>query len=126
VSLYPSKVRQYFDSLKNLLATHPLVMDFTAIRERISSTDGLVQFDVEIVKHYRLKVFEYYSTVSGVVSYRYHLQDNKNTIVRRWDNAPHHSQLATFPDHVHTPKGVEPCKQPDLKTVLDLIDGFWN
>ena len=35
--------------------------------------------------------------------------DPANQLIARWDSAPHHREVATFPYHKHTPLGVEPC-----------------
>ena len=52
-------------------------------------------------------------------SYRYHLQDAENALVRRWDNAPHYPDLPTFPHHCHLPDGtVIASDAMDLPTVL--------
>jgi len=33
--------------------------------------------------------------------YRHHWQDKSGKIKKRWDNAPHHPELDSFPDHIH-------------------------
>ncbi len=40
----------------------------------------------------------------------------------RYDNAPHFPDLPGFPDHKHTPQGVEPAEPPDLSDVLREVD----
>lgn len=37
--------------------------------------------------------------------YAYHVYENSKTVVR-WDNAPHHPQVRTFPHHMHKQTGV--------------------
>jgi len=39
--------------------------------------------------------------------FRFHYMDAENNLIARWDSAPHHRELSTFPFHVHTPQGVE-------------------
>lgn len=56
------------------------------------------------------------------IDYRYHYQRADGTLVARYDNAPHHPDLPGFPNHKHTPTGVEPAKPPDLSEVLKEID----
>jgi len=41
------------------------------------------------------------SSVAGKNKYSYHWQDAQNQLVVRWDNAPHHHHLPTFPHHRH-------------------------
>jgi len=45
-------------------------------------------------------------------------------LVVRYDNAPHHPELPGFPNHRHTPTGVEPTEPPDLSEVLKEIDTY--
>ena len=40
--------------------------------------------------------------------YAYHWQDAKGQLLARWDNAPHHRDLLTFPDHFHNGTKIEP------------------
>jgi hypothetical protein len=56
------------------------------------------------------------------VHYRFHYMDNKNNLIFRWDTAPHHKGLKTFPYHVHLPDGVKESKQVTLIGVLDRIE----
>ena len=52
-------------------------------------------------------------------SYSYHLQKN-DKLVRRWDNAPHWSQMKTFPHHLHlgSEKDVRECPEVFIDDVL--------
>ncbi len=56
------------------------------------------------------------------VHYRFHYMDNKNNLIFRWDTAPHHKGLKTFPYHVHLPEGVKESKKVTLIGVLDRIE----
>ncbi len=37
--------------------------------------------------------------------YSYHWQDENGKLITRWDNAPHHKNIATYPHHKHLPNG---------------------
>lgn len=52
--------------------------------------------------------------------YRIHYMDGENNLIVRWDSAPHHPELETFPFHKHTPSGVE--THPPI-TVLAALAG---
>jgi len=56
--------------------------------------------------------------------YRFHYMDEKHNLISRWDTAPHHKKLKTFPYHVHLPDGVEECKPVTLNGVLDRIESI--
>lgn len=51
--------------------------------------------------------------------YSYHLQDG-DTIIRRWDNAPHWKNIKTYPFHVHTKGLQEPLESKEM-SVSDVI-----
>ena len=55
------------------------------------------------------------------VRYSYHYQKG-DRLIFRYDNAPHHPELLTFPHHKHVGDHVEPCQEPDLHDVLREID----
>ena len=54
--------------------------------------------------------------------YRFHYMDRKQNLILRWDSAPHHKKIKTFPYHVHTSKSVMPSKPLNLIEVLDQIE----
>ena len=45
--------------------------------------------------------------IDEVRRYRLHYMDMKNELISRWDNAPHHRALVTFPHHVHFSDGIK-------------------
>jgi len=58
------------------------------------------------------------------LSYSYHYQDAAGNLIFRYDNAPHHREVPTFPHHKHTPEGVFSTKVPDLVEILREIDSL--
>ncbi|MCA1917027.1 DUF6516 family protein [Methanospirillum hungatei] len=39
----------------------------------------------------------------------------------RWDNAPHHKNISTFPHHLHEKDGVKPSSEPSFPEILHKI-----
>ena len=37
--------------------------------------------------------------------YSYHWVDSNGNLIARWDNAPHHRNIKTYPHHIHLPDG---------------------
>lgn len=61
---------------------------------------------------------------SGVLgAYSYYWLDSKNALIIGWDNAPHHTSIATFPHHKHvgSPANREPSNETTLEAVLTVI-----
>ena len=51
--------------------------------------------------------------------FRLHYMDAQDNLIVRWDSAPHHKVLGTFPFHKHTPVGVE---EHGAITLLEAMD----
>lgn len=57
--------------------------------------------------------------------YRYHLQRVSGEFVVRWDNAPHHRHVASFPNHRHEADGsVHASDAMDVAQVLRAVVGY--
>ena len=58
--------------------------------------------------------------------YRFHFMDSADKMIFRYDNAPHHPEVATYPHHKHI-QGKEKPKQSKgigLREVLSEIEGM--
>lgn len=54
--------------------------------------------------------------------YAYHYQQADGTLIFRYDDVPHHREVATFPHHKHIDDQVIAAQPPDLHEVLQEID----
>jgi hypothetical protein len=54
--------------------------------------------------------------------YRFHYMDYNRCLICRWDNAPHHQELKTFPDHAHFPVAVRESESITLIAALRKIE----
>lgn len=53
--------------------------------------------------------------------YSYHWQEENGTLLVRWDNAPHHRGLKTFPHHKHVSEQILPSYEITLEDVMKYI-----
>jgi hypothetical protein len=53
--------------------------------------------------------------------YRLHYMSANGELLVRWDSAPHHREVSTFPHHRHTPLGVQAHGPITLLEALDEI-----
>lgn len=83
--------------------------DFYFLKLKVKLIDGSV-----------LYVREYVSEEDYI--YSFHWQDNEGKLRIRWDNAPHHKTIKTFPHHKHTDKGIEESYEITLEDVLKAIE----
>ena len=101
-------IADYLQQIDELLSTSSVVGDVEIIRRSIRDTE------LEKVLNYRYRitltngglvemterVLEVRGTLA-VTKYRHHWQDSNGRLIKRWDNAPHHPAIETFPHHLH-------------------------
>ena len=76
---------------------------------QLSPSTGYVEGEVTFVDGSQLILFEFLRQRAAGLDrekYRYHLMDASGQILFRYDDAPHHAEVATFPHHKHLPTGV--------------------
>ena len=101
-------IEAYLRQIDELLSTSSFVSTVQILRRSIRDTE------LEKVLNYRYRVWladgglvemtervlEIQDSLE-VSKYRHHWQDRNGELVKRWDNAPHHSEVDTFPHHLH-------------------------
>jgi len=66
------------------------------------------------------------STILKHLGYRYHFQDKDNKLILRYDNAPHHLEIETFPHHKHLPGKVTNAVKPSILNVVKEIAELYD
>ncbi len=61
------------------------------------------------------------SLTLGKSKYSYHWQKADGSLILRWDNAPHHREISTFPCHLHDGEKIIPCDRIFIHDVLNEI-----
>ena len=101
-------IEEYLRQIDELLSASPTVRDVEIVRRTLRDTEW------EKILHYRYRIFlsdgglvemsERFVEMRGAVittKYRHHWQDGNGHLRKRWDNAPHHPDIETFPNHLH-------------------------
>jgi len=55
------------------------------------------------------------------LSYRYHYQDAFGVLVFRYDNAPHHPEIVTHPDHKHRGEQILASGHLSIEQLLEEV-----
>lgn len=55
------------------------------------------------------------------LNYRYHFQDDRNTVLFRYDNTPHFPKIETFPHHKHLSDRVVKSDHPSILKVIEEV-----
>jgi hypothetical protein len=60
--------------------------------------------------------------IANRAKYSYHWQNKSGKLICRWDNAPHHPEIETFPHHKHEGGKMCPSEEVTLDAALKLIE----
>jgi hypothetical protein len=111
--------RDYYLILQSAIHTAPHVLRSDVRFEEIDVNECYVRGILTLTGGSEYVVTE---PVLTRPKYRYHLQTSDGKLVSRWDNAPHHPSVSTFPDHRHDDQGgVHPASSMNVPDVLDAV-----
>jgi hypothetical protein len=117
-------MEDYFAEIEGILIASPIVLSFKSSKEKISEDRGWIKSVVIFTNGTRMHLFEYVkiNDSPNLIKYKYHWQTKDAGLIKRWDNAPHHKELETYPDHIHVGRNVYPHRNMNLKRVLDILE----
>lgn len=122
------KINEYFVSLERGLRHNPQISKIEEPLTLLTSDEynGLIRCRIYFWNNSYLDVYEVVSTELGYpvrISYAYtYLRDNQR--IFRYDNAPHHPEIATHPHHKHIGPSdrLAPADQPNLNLIFAEIE----
>jgi hypothetical protein len=120
-------VSQYFEIIEKAIEHSPAEASEIEI-ERRDATRGTIEGVVYFADGSRLEftervVIENRRPVKK--EYRYQFV-SRGVAVFRYDNAPHHRNVMTFPHHKHAGAKILPANEPDFRRVLDEAVALLN
>lgn len=118
-------INEYFQKIESQIANHIYIVETSLFIDKRSAHIGIIEgeliFTDESVLHF-LEFVNVKETVN-IYKYSYHYRDQQGKLIFRYDMAPHHREIDTFPHHKHVyPDTVMRTSAPDLQKVLDEID----
>lgn len=116
----------YLDHVKALIVLQPQITRWETIREEVQGEKGLFRYRLLLRDGGLLEVFKHFRIEAGevqIMKYSFHWQDADGLLRRRWDNAPHHPEVDTFPHHVHegAESNVLPHDPVDIDEILSFV-----
>jgi len=112
-------IETYFSKLENLLLQFPNIRSYRVNKRVYNIRQGYIQGSIVFENGYRLDFVEVKQTDKySKIKYRYQYMTPENQLVFRYDNAPHHSWLSTFPHHKHIGEEAFESNEPSLEDVL--------
>ncbi len=103
------EITKYLDN-SNIVKSYQ-ILDFKTFE-----TGFYFKISVELINTDKIFIKEYIDESER--NYSYHWQDDKNNLIMRWDNAPYHKNIETFPHHLHNKNGI--FENFDI-TILDIL-----
>ena len=117
------RVDSYFARLQKLVANCPFVASWQYEEDIRTAALGSFKARIGFIDGSFLDSREFVDTSVSPVhrySYSYHYQKSDRMIFR-YDSAPHHPELASFPHHKHLVGSTVESQPPNLKQVLAEI-----
>ena len=116
-------ISEYFFQIEKLLSGFPYTVSIETSFEAVDIGTGWFKARLKLIDQSELSLCEYVEIEGDktvVVKYRYHWQDKDSNLIIRWDNAKHHPEIKTFPDHLHDSheSNVKTSNKPELNSVL--------
>jgi len=118
-------IRDYFQEIESQIAACPGIVESQVGKDVRSLHIGIIEGVVTFSNGSALHFIEFVDVKEPVEVYRYsyHYQDQDGAMILRYDMAPHHKKLETFPHHKHLASDrVTNASAPTLANILDEID----
>jgi hypothetical protein len=122
-------IEAYFTSVRALLESVAQVYVERYEEQILSENRGNLRVRLRFADQALLEISEAVVFVAGApqwLSYRYHYQDSSADLVFRYDNAPHHPEVPTHPEHKHVGHLVLATTHPSIEQVVQEIQAVRN
>jgi len=122
-------IEEYFEGIKTLLQKTSLAQPANVKYDRRDDEIGFLRGDLIFQDGSHLHFREFVQVKRGQPVYRYmytfHYMRADETMIFRYDDADHFSQLPSAPHHKHIGENdVVAANAPDLESVLKEIEGL--
>jgi hypothetical protein len=120
------KSREYYASVQKAILGAVHVIQSNISFDEISEKECYIRGLLKLSGGYELFIAEYVVTEPNVkqLKYRFHLQTEAGKMLARWDNAPHHPEIGSHPDHLHIGERVKAHPPIDIPQVLIVLLPF--
>ncbi|MEM2144151.1 MAG: DUF6516 family protein [Candidatus Jordarchaeaceae archaeon] len=120
-------IKEYFDHIILFLKGNRNVALVNVDKRIISRArgGGYLRLRITFIDKSRLELREYVNDMLRKLSYSYNYTSSENTLLFRFDNAPHHKEIKTYPHHKHTANGrVKESKEKEVNQIKKEIDSL--
>jgi hypothetical protein len=112
-------IEAYFLQVEAIIKTFANIRFISLTKKFYNTNQGYISGSIIFENDHRLDFVEVKNMdIKAKIKYRYHYMDERQVMVFRYDNAPHHAEINTFPHHKHEVEGVKASSEPTLTDVL--------
>jgi hypothetical protein len=112
-------IEEYFGQLEGIIKEFPNVRFVSLTKKIYNISQGSISGSIIFENNHRLDFTEVKNAeVLNKIKYRYHYMNEEQVMIFRYDNAPHHSDVSTFPHHKHDRENIRESVEPNLDQVL--------
>jgi hypothetical protein len=115
-------IEKYFLQIEHIIQDIPNIRSLSVKKKIYNVRQGHITGSVIFENGYRLDFAEVKNAdLKPKIKYRYQYMNDEMESVFRYDNAPHHPDIKTFPHHKHERDEVKESDEPSLYDVLTEI-----
>jgi len=112
-------IKTYFLQIEHIVQEFPNIRSLSLRKKIYNAKQGYIGGSVIFEDGYRLDFMEVRDTDAICkVKYRYQYMNEEQSLIFRYDNAPHHPDITTFPHHKHDGNEIKASDEPTLYDVL--------
>lgn len=119
-------INQYFSSFDKLINDLDFIVKIEIQKQELNNFLGIIEGRLYF-KCGILDVLEVVKITDNQLSkkkYKYHFRNFGNIMIFRYDNAPHHQVVQTFPHHKHIADSIKESTEPDISEILSEIKKY--
>lgn len=118
-------IEDYFQRVETAVGAFPYAVESEIRKDKRSFYIGIIEGQIRFTDDSKLHFIEFVNVKERIKKYKYsyHYQDQMQNPIFRYDVAPHHKEIKTFPHHKHlrSEKVIE-AAEPTLDEVLQEIE----
>lgn len=117
-------ISEYFQKIESQIADCIYIIETSILEDKRSLHIGIIEGELFFIDESKLHFIEFVNVKKTVEVYKYsyHYQDRNRDLIFRYDMAPHHREIKTFPHHKHVhSNNVIEASAPTFVQVLEEI-----
>ena len=116
-------IKQYFTDFGEIVNDLDFILNseihLRKINDFLGIIEGILTFEFGVLDF--LEVIKLSDNQISKKKYKYHFRDPSGKMIFRYDNAPHHQKVVTFPHHKHLNTVITESTEPEIVQILAEI-----